>query len=1261
MGPFEVTDPIGRGGAGEVWRGVHRLQQIPVAIKVLTSDLAEKPRLVSIFRREIHTVAALRHPAIIMVLDYGTVSEEAAAISRGRLVAGSPYLAMELAEGGSLSQVIKGRALSWPEVRDVLLTLLDALAHAHAREIIHRDIKPSNVLCVGGQNQAVGWKLTDFGVAHALDQVRGELMGAVVGTPCYMAPEQLRGRWRDFGPWTDLYAFGCLAYEVVCGRRLYRGRTIVAVLKERRSGLPALEPRCALPDAFQVWLGHLLAAEPERRFQRAVDAACALADLGSPLEDAGLARSSALPLRSGSLNTVIRTRPDESAHSWQVSVHSPSAPLTLTPATRDLRGSTGQEFPSSPSFDASLRSIPSKRRAGFLSGYQMRYRIPVEWAQEVTPHSPVLVGASLGLFGVRSLPLVGRQRERQQMWEALRDVCLQGGCRLVILRGAPGTGKSRTAQWLGRKAHEVGAASIWRTSYSSSGGAGEGLAWMMARWLGCVGLDRDDIYVRVRSQLYLHGFKESWAWEEISNLILEGSPHSRISKSSSSSSSSWSQKRRIRPPEERFALMRRVMVQASGGRTAFLWFDDAHWGHEAFLFSRFLLENPDPRREPILIVMTLQDEALVQDVAAQRMLEGLSRLDGALEFTLGPLSEAERLKLVRELLGLDGELAAEVSVRSGGNPLFAVQLVGDWVTRELLVAGKAGFVLREDAEVNIPDDLHRVWALQVERMLERMLPENKIALELAAVLGQEVHEREWQHVCAMQNVAATTALVGSLVERRLARWTREGWCFAHTMIRASVVRLAQEAGRLATYHHHCAAMLQALYPEELLEHQERLGLHLLEAGQPEASLEPLFFGARQRYLRGEYAGAHVLLTRRVEALDTLQVLPDDERRIEGWVLRAALCRLEGRFVEAERWVREAVDAAGTKTLRYLLAQGLQEFSALYIATGNVRDAYDMSLRAADLFGDLGDLEGRARAIQGLGDALLRLGELQEARECYERAKELYETLGERTGLAFVMQGLAEVAQTETDWDSALEYYTESLAMHIELGNRSGIVTCLNGLAEVDRFRGDYDAAELKYQQVVEMFDSMGSSGVYIARINLGLIKLARHDYTEARQIFEQVLQVISPDSTSLVGGLHASLLACAAAEQNWDVWDHHFSRATELLGASGVADPDDAWPVQLAADLASQAGEVERARAAYRSAAFLWRALDRHDRVAEIEISLASLTEPPPTKLAKTGAKPSSLKRAALTRPLRPVRLLPPRTKREEPEVGPEKPTEEKE
>ncbi|MDQ3036982.1 MAG: serine/threonine protein kinase, partial [Myxococcota bacterium] len=275
---FDLLDPIARGGMGLVLRGEHRDLGIPVAIKVLSHARARQERAIAGFAREVRAMASLDHPAVVRVLDHGVVPSEAALADPDNLVAGSPYIVMELAYG-TLDH--PASPSTWSRTRAVLRTLLDALAHAHARGLVHRDLKPANVLRVRGPDGASTLKLSDFGLAHALASDPADERGAAAGTPQMMAPEQFRGAVRDFGPWTDLYALGCIAFKLASGLPPFDHPDEEELARlHLREPPPALVPLHALPDGFEAWVQCLLEKAPQRRFQRASDAARALLALG---------------------------------------------------------------------------------------------------------------------------------------------------------------------------------------------------------------------------------------------------------------------------------------------------------------------------------------------------------------------------------------------------------------------------------------------------------------------------------------------------------------------------------------------------------------------------------------------------------------------------------------------------------------------------------------------------------------------------------------------------------------------------------------------------------------------------------------------------------------------------------------------------------------------------------------------------------------------------------------------------------------------
>ncbi len=246
---LRLESRIGRGGMGEVWRARQDGLSAPVAVKLLHADPARREDRARAFLVEAQSVAALDHPHIVSILDFGLLTEEEA--QGVGLWPGCPWMATELLTGGSLRE---RQPSGWPELRGWLEALLDALAHAHARGLIHRDLKPDNVLF----DDAGVLRVVDFGLVLQLDKAGTEAPFSG-GTPVAMAPEQLSGDWRRQGPWTDLYALGCLGWRLATGRWPHEAAGLPELAAAHAAGrLPPFVPRLALPDGVEAWLRALL-------------------------------------------------------------------------------------------------------------------------------------------------------------------------------------------------------------------------------------------------------------------------------------------------------------------------------------------------------------------------------------------------------------------------------------------------------------------------------------------------------------------------------------------------------------------------------------------------------------------------------------------------------------------------------------------------------------------------------------------------------------------------------------------------------------------------------------------------------------------------------------------------------------------------------------------------------------------------------------------------------------------------------------------
>ena len=259
MGPYLLLGELGRGGMGRVYRARHVATGRDVALKVLNEGAGSEEW--ARFQREAVTLARLRHPGIVPIVDYGEAG-------------GCPYLALELVEGQTLAERIKrGGPLPYDEAIDLTLQVARALGAAHAQGVLHRDLKPANVLLRG--HQAL---LTDFGLSRStvVDDARLTATGMVVGTPAYMAPEQVRGAELDER--ADVYSLGASLYEMLTGQPPFAGRsaiaTMTAALEEEPQPPGKLRPD--LPAELEQLCLRCLRKDPAQRY---LDAATLVQEL----------------------------------------------------------------------------------------------------------------------------------------------------------------------------------------------------------------------------------------------------------------------------------------------------------------------------------------------------------------------------------------------------------------------------------------------------------------------------------------------------------------------------------------------------------------------------------------------------------------------------------------------------------------------------------------------------------------------------------------------------------------------------------------------------------------------------------------------------------------------------------------------------------------------------------------------------------------------------------------------------------------------
>ncbi len=343
IGPYRIVERLGDGGMGAVYRAVDEMLARDVAIKVLRPELAHNPALIERFRLEAVALARLSHARIAVL--HGLQKHE-----------GSFLMVMEYVRGETLETLVQrtGR-VEWRRAAELCIGVLDALAHAHDMGVVHRDIKPANVMVA--HNGAV--KVMDFGIARLTGQTRQTMAGHAVGTPTYMAPEQLRGEEVDGR--TDLYATGALLFELLTGRVAFEADSDYALMMKQLNEPPP-SARTLAPGTPAILDTIITRAMAKRRNDRYADATLFRQALEQALTANGAA---AVP--------YLSLVPDGAA---------PGAAAAPSDAGSRIAAWAGDPW----------RGIPAVLE-------RLRARIPGDWR-------PYAIGGVLALAAVLALPLL---------------------------------------------------------------------------------------------------------------------------------------------------------------------------------------------------------------------------------------------------------------------------------------------------------------------------------------------------------------------------------------------------------------------------------------------------------------------------------------------------------------------------------------------------------------------------------------------------------------------------------------------------------------------------------------------------------------------------------------------------------------------------------------------------------------------------------------------------------------------------------------
>ena len=1138
LGPFQLEDELGRGGMARVFRARLLSRDATVALKVLDTDKAGQPEFAALFEREVQAAASLDHPGIVQVLDSGVTEESEADPSRG-IEAGAPWLAMEVASGGTLED--KAGGAHFEDIRRWLSEALAGLGHAHARGVLHRDVKPANLLLAAPGDPRPGLKLSDFGIARLLSDGGASSEGrGLVGTPIYMAPELFEGNSNDSGPWTDLYALGCVAHQLVTGSPPFSGSNVLALVQAHvMRAPPALPERADIPPGFQAWVSRLLAKRPEDRFQRAEDALLAL-QVPDGLD----------PVRS-----IPRawTRPGrESARAQRLRLLGVGLGLVgVRPVP--LVGRQAEQSALWTEF-AEVAANASTRAAILRSAAGMGRTRLAHWLGEEAWSA----GAE-----VLAVSFVGEESEEplhRMMAKSLRVRRLSGSDLNETIR-------QRVAQ--------LGGDDDWTVDSLTALMAGEGEPvdggvvlgtraerWRVLRgWIELLATRRpvvlilDDVDTSLEATLLL-----SWLLEEAVDslplLIVATISDARRAQATEA----W-EKLFLLAQHDRVSVVplrplktaarRQLVEQMLGLEPALARQVEKRSGGSPFFAVQLVGDQvrrgvlvPGPRGFQLVDQSAFTVPENVHTLWRARVSHALRGLPPDCEVALEAISVlgavVDHADWAAVCAGLGVEPRPELIrallrhqlVRGRGQTwTLAHSLLGDSLQRSAEEAGRLRTLHAVAAEVlarRIPEGSPSRGARVGTHLLEAGRPAAAFPMLMRTLLRHATTDGSYVQLEALVDLAerALTQLEplhddsrwGELLLGRLkAAQGRDD--------REQVVRLAHSIADRAK--------------------------RVIDGTHPPRAIVAVGIGEPQRW----------------------------------WALRAGAlrnaataAREDGHLDQAETLFREAeaaFDLLGDDSGLGWSTLGLA-FLARY--RGNVDEALGLLRQTLEFFQYAEEPVGSARALSALGDLLRRQGDPAQAMGAFRRALKIAESVRNPQSAATCMLNMAHLHLAAGQLDEAEALLLQTQTWYERAAAYSHLAQTLNTLGEIHRARGELDQAEEHYRSSLEMFGRSRSAWAFMPRANLALVQLARGNAEAALATVRTTRdEVAAQGRSTYVLAADVLALACLSELGRWEEMESALGSVEERLAGDKHFDRDVGDALASSARAADAAARPETA------------------------------------------------------------------------------------
>ncbi|MBD90004.1 MAG: hypothetical protein CL940_06685 [Deltaproteobacteria bacterium] len=1159
LGDYVLMEQLGKGAMGEVWRGMHVGQGFPVAVKLATR-IHERTDALDSFYREVQTAGRLRHPYIAHLYDQGAVTAEEAEACH--FEEGSPYIVLEFVGGTRLSKLC-GR-VSFPEVKEILLQVLDAVAYAHSTGVIHRDIKPSNIVR-SSDGQSI--KLVDFGVSlfgptweHIADS--WTLGKSVSGTPTYMAPEQVRGEHRAIGPQSDLYAIGCLAYALVAGRPPFgksAGESSEDVMRQQlHAPIPSLPEGSDAPVEFQAWIRKLLEKDAGLRAQRAATVRHAL----SLIEPDGAAEG-------------VQKNPPQAV---DVETLASSDPVSTGAGRREpLQGVSTLANLLAPS---SFVFAPSP--------------FPYDW-RELEQNLEIPGGAyGANVFGVRRMPMVGREREKDVIWDAARAVMQRGKMRVVILEGDDGLGKAALADWAAERTNEIGATHYSLISHRAPGSPDGGLTAMLSRLLRATHMSPRELSGHIEDLVKVGRIGSTSDAEDLFALLAPG--HAWRQERTTAFESSVS-------TEERYALATRILRARFEDQPLILCVENVHYGLDALGFIRFLIDTELDRDLPLLVLATVRATGLEQDSPVWKFLNEQVALHPRCSWLkVERLTTPDTERFIDELLPMEPELKNRIATHSGGSPSFARHLIQGLLDRRLLVAEGLTYRLAADEELTLPTDTRALWDARAGEALDQAEEQDEIAVEIAAVLGHLVDVEEWTTVCSLAEVTPSPRLLHSLADKGVIRLKEDVenkyFSFLGGSLRDAILRRAYTAGRTISHHQPAAALLRRIAGPR---GQERLGRHLVGAEQRAAAIAPLTEAAKARKASADYWEAGSLMNQVLGLMEELELSPTDHRWANALLMASELASERFDYAIAESRAKQAVKWAEDNREPLIRAKALRLDGLLDLHASRFSGAIEKLTWAADRFEEVSDMDTALEAKAWVVYALDAVGERARGGELAKECIRVSRLLGHDEQLCRHTTLLALIALKQNQIGVASQALEEAIDVADRLGKARWQAVIHNTSGEIARNRGHYEKADRLYGEAARLWSLTGLGRQRWAVLNQALARCAMREFESARERVEWVLRASQSSWDSFLNCIvHAALAWVAAGQGRFTEMEMALERVNADTATGEWNDMDVAMCLEGAGVETMRQGLAEQSEGILGRALDMWRALDREEEALRV-------------------------------------------------------------